>query len=71
MVDWKSRMLNISRTKNGEAVHSPLNDIAVAALKTVVERGDGNGRIFRSSKTGEPFETDCRSSIYKLTTLGA
>lgn len=56
MVDWKSRMLNISRTKNDEAVHVPLNDAALAALKTVFERGDGCGRIFRSSKTGEALE---------------
>ncbi len=56
MVDWKSRMLNISRTKNDEALHVPLNDAALAALKTVFERGDGRGRVFRSSKTGEPLE---------------
>jgi integrase len=56
MVDWTSRMLNISRTKNDEAVHVPLNDVAVAALETVFERGDGRGRVFRSSKTGEALE---------------
>jgi integrase len=56
MVDWKSRMLNISRTKNEEAVHVPLNDAALAALKTVFERGSGRGRVFRSSKTGEALE---------------
>jgi len=43
MVDWKSRLLNIPRTKNGEAVHVPLNDAALAALKTVFERSDGRG----------------------------
>jgi integrase len=56
MVDLKSRMLNISRTKNDEAVHVPLNDAALAALKTVFERGNGRGRVFRSKKTGEPLE---------------
>jgi len=56
MVDWKSRMLNISRTKNDEAVHVPLNDAVLAALKTVFERGSGRGRVFRSSKTGEALE---------------
>ena len=56
MVDWKSRLLNIPRTKNGEAAHVPLNDAALAALKTVFERSDGRGRVFRSSKTGEPLE---------------
>jgi site-specific recombinase XerD len=56
MVDLKSRMLNISRTKNDEAVHVPLNDAALAALNTVFERGNGRGRVFRSKKTGEPLE---------------
>jgi site-specific recombinase XerD len=49
-------MLNISRTKNDEAVHVPLNDAALAALKTVFERGSGRGRVFRSSKPGEVLE---------------
>jgi site-specific recombinase XerD len=49
-------MLNISRTQNDEAVHVPLNDAALAAWKMVFERGDGRGRIFRSSKTGEALE---------------
>jgi integrase len=56
MVDWKSRMLNSSRTKNDEAVHVPLNDAALAALKTVFERGSARGRVFRSSKWGEVLE---------------
>jgi integrase len=56
MVDWTSRMLNISPTKNDEAVHVPLNDAAVAALKAVFERGDGCGPVFRYSKTGEALE---------------
>jgi integrase len=49
-------MLNISRTKNDEAMHVPLNDAAVAALKAVFELGDGRGPVFRSSKTGEALE---------------
>jgi integrase len=56
MVDWKSRMLNVSRTKNDEAVHVPLNDAALAALKTVFKRGSGRGRVFRSNNTGEALE---------------
>jgi integrase len=39
-----------------EPLHVPLNDAAIAALKTVLETGDGNGRIFKSLKTGEPLE---------------
>ena len=45
MVNWKSRMLNISRMKNDEAVHAPLNDGVLVALTTVFERGDGQGRV--------------------------
>jgi integrase len=56
MVDFKSRMLNISRTKNEEPIHVPLNDAAVAALRVVYSRGDGKGRVFQSTKTGEPLE---------------
>ena len=41
MVDWKGRMLNISRTKNEEPIHVPLNDAAVAALRAVIDRGEG------------------------------
>jgi integrase len=56
MIDWKSRELHISRTKNEEPLHVPLNDAAVAALKVVLETGDGKGRVFKSVKTGEPLE---------------
>jgi integrase len=56
MVDLKSRMLNIPRTKNGEPLHVPLNDDAMAALRVVRERGHGRGRVFQSAKTGEPLE---------------
>jgi site-specific recombinase XerD len=56
MVDFKSRMLNISRTKNEDAAHVPLNDAALAALKTAFERGTGRGRVFRSPRTGEPLQ---------------
>jgi integrase len=56
MVDWESRMLDIPRTKNEEAIHAPLNDAAIAALKVVHARGGGKGRVFQSEKTGEPPE---------------
>jgi Site-specific recombinase XerD len=55
MVDWKSRELHIPRTKNEEPLHVPLNDAAISALKTVLESGDGKGRVFTSVKTGEPL----------------
>ncbi len=56
MVDWDRRMLDIPRTKNEEAIHVPLNDAAIGALKVVHARGGGNGRVFQSEKTGEPLE---------------
>jgi integrase len=56
MVDWKGRMLDIPRTKNEEPIHVPLNDAAMAALKTVEGRGRAKGRVFQSAKTGEPLE---------------
>jgi Phage integrase family len=56
MVDWEGRMLDIPRTKNEEAIHVPLNDAAIAALKVVHARGGGRGRVFQSEKTGEPLE---------------
>ena len=56
MVDWESRMLDIPRTKNEEAIHVPLNDAAIAVLKVVHARGGGKGRVFQSEKTGEPPE---------------
>jgi hypothetical protein len=46
MVDWKSRMLNISQTKNDDAVDVPLNEAALAALKTIFERRDGRAGFF-------------------------
>ncbi|HYY72354.1 MAG TPA: tyrosine-type recombinase/integrase [Candidatus Bathyarchaeia archaeon] len=56
MVDWKSRELHIPRTKNEEPLHVPLNDAVTSALKTVFKKGDGKGRVFTSSKTGDPLE---------------
>lgn len=56
MVDCKGRMLNIPRTKNEEPIHVPLNDAAVAALRVVHNRGDPRGRVFQSTRTGEPLE---------------
>jgi hypothetical protein len=44
-------MLYISRTKNDEAAHVLLSDIAQVALNKVFERGDGRGRVFRLRKS--------------------
>jgi integrase len=56
MVDWKGRMLNIPRTKNEEPIHVPLNDAALTALRVVHGLGHSRGRVFQSTKTGEPLE---------------
>ncbi len=56
MVNWKTRMLSIPRTKNEEPLHLPLNDSALAALKLVFEGSDRKGRVFKSAKTGDPLE---------------
>ena len=52
MVDFRSRMLNVPRTKNEEPINVPLNDAAVAALRVAHSRGEGRGRVFQSAKTG-------------------
>jgi integrase len=49
MVDWSARMLHIPRTKNGEALHFPLADEALAALRLARMQSDGTGYVFRSS----------------------
>jgi integrase len=43
MVDFRGRMLNVPRTKNEEPIHVPLNDVAVAALRVVHNRGESEG----------------------------
>lgn len=55
MVDWDGRMLNIPTSKNGDPLHIPLNNAALAALETVYQRGEKTGRVFQSEKTGEPL----------------
>ena len=58
MVDLHSRMLNIPTSKNGEAIHIPLNNAAMAALWSLlpVDEEQRTGYIFRSKKTGERLE---------------
>jgi integrase len=55
MVDWNGRMVNIPTSKNGEALHIPLNNAALAALRTVYQCGEKTGRVFQSEKTGKPL----------------
>jgi len=41
MIDWSGRMLNIpaDKMKGGRPLHIPLNELALAALRTVYQRG--------------------------------
>jgi integrase len=48
MVDWSGQMLNIPTSKNGEALHIPLNNAALAALENVHQRGEKIDRVFQS-----------------------
>jgi integrase len=49
-----TRIASVSRTKNGESVHVPLNAGAVKALTIFRSRGDGTGRVVRN-QAGEPL----------------
>ncbi len=60
MVDFRSRMLNVPRTKNEEPIYAPLNDAAVAALRVVHNRGEGRGRVLQAAKPEEPLENGRR-----------
>jgi integrase len=57
MIDWNGRMLNIpaDKMKGGRPLHIPLNELALAALRTVYQRGEKTGRVFASNKTGQPL----------------
>jgi integrase len=48
-VDLAARVALIPRTKNGEPVVVPLNDIALRALAVFRARGDGRGRVVRNA----------------------
>jgi integrase len=47
-VDMKGRVAIIPKTKNGEKVVVPLNDVAVRALQVFRLRGNGIGRVVRN-----------------------
>jgi integrase len=55
MIDWNNRMINLPRSKNGEALHLPLNQAALAALRAVHTPG-ATGRVFTSAKTGRALD---------------
>lgn len=53
-VDLNLRVARVPRTKNGDAVHIPLNADAMKALMVFRSRGDGTGRVVRNA-AGRPL----------------
>ena len=66
MLNWNGRMLNIPTSKNEEVLHIPLNNTALAALRTVYQRGEKTGPVFQSEKTGKPWPTRAIGSRMRL-----
>jgi integrase len=50
MIDWTRNELNISRTKNDEPVHIPLNSDVVAAIRSLPSFQERKGSIFRNQR---------------------
>lgn len=48
-VDFERRQLTVPRSKNGETRHIPLNDAAIAALRTTETYKNGNPYVFLNS----------------------
>ena len=55
-VDFKSRMIHVTRTKNWEIRNIPMNELLTRTLKEVIESSpDDNPYVFPNPKTGKPF----------------
>jgi integrase len=50
MIDWTRNVLDLPRSKNGEAVHAPLNDVALAAIRSLPSWKERKGPIFRNQR---------------------
>jgi integrase len=48
-VDLAARVATIPKTKNGDRVVVPLNDVAMRAMLSFRSRGDGTGRVVRNA----------------------
>ena len=68
MVDWKSRELHIpnTETKNGEPLHVPLNDTAIAAFKVVFEGGTARDASSNRGKLEIRLRTGGTGSMTRL-----
>jgi integrase len=53
-IDLDTRLATVPRTKNGDAVHVPLNADAIKALMIFRSRGDCTGRVVRNA-AGKPL----------------
>jgi len=54
-VDFERRILTVSKSKNGEMRHVPLNDSAIAALLTAKRHSNGQPQIF-SNRFGDALK---------------
>jgi integrase len=48
-VNFELRVATVTRSKNDDPVHVPLNDDAMRALRVFQSRGDGTGRVVRNA----------------------
>jgi integrase len=68
-VDLSARVVIIPKTKNGEQVVVPLNDVAMRALSVFRSRGDATGRVVRNA-AGETLNTNAHWFIPALRAAG-
>ena len=53
MIDWTRNVLDLPRTKNDEAVHTPLNADVVAVIRSLPSWQERTGPIFRNQRHPE------------------
>jgi integrase len=53
MIDWSRNVLDVPRTKNGEAVHVPLNETVTRAIRSLPSWGEHKGPLFRNLRCPE------------------
>jgi site-specific recombinase XerD len=68
-VDLTARVAIIPKTKNGDQVVVPLNDVAMRALSVFRSRGDGTGRVVRNA-AGETLNVNAHWFIPAVRAAG-
>lgn len=48
MIDWQRNVLDTPRTKNDEAVHTPLNETVISAIRSLPSYRERTGYLFRN-----------------------